>query len=154
GVVQNFRDGIGQAASADIVDADHGVGLTPGPARIDDLLAAALHLGVVTLHRGKIEFGAGDAGAHGRSRPAAQTDQHGRAAQHDHLIARLDSALLHVVAANVGDAAGDHDRFVVTTTHIGLAVFLLEGAEIAAQTRASEFVVEGGGAERAVAHDL
>ncbi len=56
-----------------------------GVAAIDHFLAAALHLRVVALHAGEIEIGGARALVHRRSGAAAEPDQHGRAAQHDHL---------------------------------------------------------------------
>ena len=54
--------------------------------------------------------------------------------------------------ANRAQSAGDHDRLVVAA-HLA-AIELLEGAEVAADGRPAELVVERGGADRAVDHDL
>ncbi len=50
------------------------------------------------------------------------------------------------------EAAGDHDRLVIAAPLA--ADVLLVDAEVAAQVRPAEFVVERGAAERAVDHDL
>ena len=55
-VVDEFGEGVGDAAGADIVDEGNGVLVTEGPAAVDDLLGAALHLGVVPLNGGEIEI--------------------------------------------------------------------------------------------------
>src|SRR5664280_142519 len=55
-VVDEFREGIGNTAGADIVDEGDGVFRAKRPATVDDLLAAALHLGVVALDAGEIEI--------------------------------------------------------------------------------------------------
>ncbi len=156
GIVDQFGEGVGQAARTHVVDEGDGVVFTQLPAAVDDLLAAALHFRVLALHRGEIQVGGAGAGGHGRGRATAQADQHGRTAQHDELAAHRDVALLHVVGADVAQAAGEHDRLVVAT-HLGTTRgldLLLEGAEVAGQGRTTEFVVEGGAAQRAFDHDI
>jgi hypothetical protein len=54
-VVDEFGQGVGDAAGADVVDEGDGVVVAERPAAVDDLLAAALHLGVVALDAGEIE---------------------------------------------------------------------------------------------------
>src|SRR5690606_10665102 len=95
-------------------------------------------------------------GGHGRSRAAAQTDQHGRAAEHDQLGTDRDFGFLDVIRADVAQTAGNHDRLVVTTDFraTGRLYGLLEGAEVTGQRGTTEFVVERGAAKRAVDHDL
>lgn len=136
------------------MDADDGVLVAARPARVDHLLAAALHLGVVALYRGEIEFRARGTRRHGRGGTAAQTDEHGRAAEHDHLVTRAQLALVDVSRADRGEAACDHDRLVVAATHALVACFLLERTEVTAERGTTEFVVERGRAERTVTHDL
>ena len=87
--------------------------LTQLPAAVDDFLAAAFHFRVFALHRGEIQVSRAGAGGHRRGRTAAQTDQHGRAAEHDQLGADGDFTFLHVLGANVTHTAGQHDRLVV-----------------------------------------
>ncbi len=93
GIVEDFRDRIRQAAGADVVDRDDRVGRAARPARIDDFLAAAFHLRVVALHRGEVELFGTRAGGHRRGCATTETDQHRRAAEHDHRIAVLQSPL-------------------------------------------------------------
>src|SRR5207237_317392 len=52
--------------------------------------------------------------------------------------------------------SGDHDRLVVAAQALGRVAggALLEGAEVAAHRGAAELVVERGGADRALEHDL
>ena len=62
-----------------------GIGLAQLPATIDNFLAAALNLGVLPLHRGKIQVLGALATSHGRRRTTAQSYQHSRAAQNDEM---------------------------------------------------------------------
>ncbi len=121
-----------------------GFAFAQGPAGVDDLLRAPLHLGIAALHRGEIErFAAGAAALRG-SRAAAQADQHRRPAeQHDRRPCG-HGQLLDVRAAHVADPAGDHDRLVVAA-HDGLAIAgdaLLEAPEVPEDAGAPELVVE------------
>ncbi|MCY1501904.1 hypothetical protein D9M68_359910 [compost metagenome] len=155
-VVDQFRQGVGDAAGADVVDELDRVVLAHLPAAVDDLLAAALHFRVLALHRGEVEVGGAGAGRHRGCGTAAEADQHGRAAQHDELGADADLALLHVLGADVAHAAGDHDRLVVAAHFLAArgGNGLLEGTEVAGQVRTAEFVVERGAAQRALDHDV
>ena len=126
--------------------------LTALPAAVDDLLAAAFHFRVGALHRGKVEVFCRRARCHRRGRAATQSDQHGGAAEHHQRGAGRELALLDVFATDVAQATGQHDRLVVAAQLIADLLFV--GAEIAAQVRAAEFVVEGGGADRALEHDV
>src|SRR5690606_23761505 len=122
------------------------------PALVDHLLAAALDLGVLALHRRKGQVLAARSGGHRRGRPADEADQHGGAAEHHQLAARVGLALCDVLFGGVAVALGHHDGRVATPA---LAVEVqLEGAEVAAQVGAAEFVVEGGAAEGALDHDV
>jgi hypothetical protein len=47
---EDFRHRVRQPAGADVVDHQDGVSLAHRPAGVDDLLGAALHLGVAALH--------------------------------------------------------------------------------------------------------
>ena len=55
-IVNQFRQGVGQAAGADIMDGQDGVVPIQGPALVYDFLATALHFRVVSLHRGEVQF--------------------------------------------------------------------------------------------------
>src|SRR5437762_90565 len=59
--------------------------------------------------------------------------------------------LLRVIAADVADAAGDHDGLVITAAIA--RHFHFERAEVAAEVRTTELVVERRGADRAIEHD-
>ena len=63
---------------------------------------------------------------------------------------------MNIRAANHAAAAGQHDGFVITpqfhsqrTGHL-----FLEGAEVATQVRAPEFIIECGGTQRTLEHDI
>ena len=73
-VVDELRQGVGDAACADVVDEGDRVLVPEGPAAVDHLLAAALHLGVVALHAGEIEVLAAVAAGHGARGAATQAD--------------------------------------------------------------------------------
>src|SRR5205823_6011697 len=143
-------------ARADVVDERDRVVLARRPAAIDDFLRAALHLGIAALYGGEVEVGTRAAAADRGGGAAAEPDEHGRPAQHDELRAHGHLGLVHVRAPHVPQAAGDHDRLVVAAQALGRVAggALLEGAEVAAHRRAAEFVVERGGADRALEHDL
>ncbi len=155
-VVDQLREGIGQAARAHVVDKGDRVLVTQLPAAVDDLLTAAFHFRVLTLHGGKVQILGAGTGGHGRRRAAAQTNQHRRAAQHDQLGANRNVRLLDVGRTNVAHATSDHDRLVVTTGFraTGRVDGGLEGTEVTVQVRTTEFVVERSAAERAFDHDL
>src|SRR5690606_33034959 len=93
------------------------------------------------------------AGGHRRRRTAAETDEHRRAAEHDHLRARLHAVLLDVLRADVAHAAGDHDRLVVAAD-LAVGIALLEAAEVAVDVRPAELVVERRRADRSLDHDV
>ena len=96
------------------MDRQNRVGLALRKTAVDDFLRAALHFRVAALHRGEIEIFLAAAAGHRRRRAAAEADQHRRAAEHDDVRAGRDFALVDMLAANRADAAGDHDRLVIT----------------------------------------
>ena len=53
---------------------------------------------------------------------------------------------------NIANTTGNHDGLVVAMTHTINGLF--KYTEIAAQNRASEFIIKRGAAERAFDHDL
>ena len=155
-VVHQLRHGVGEATGPHVVDEDDGVVIAELPAAIDHLLATALHLGVVPLHRGEIEVFGRLAGGHARCRATTQTYVHGRAAQHDQGCPHRDLPFLDVFAADVAYAARQHDGLVVTA-HFDAVVarhLLFEGTEVAEDGRTTEFVVEGGAAKGPLLHDV
>ena len=151
-VVQQFGDGVGQAASADVMEEVDRVALAQGHAVVDHLLAATLHLRVVALHAGEIQVLGALARGHRAGRAATQADQHRRPTEHDHRIARLQLDLVDLDAVDRAQATGQHDRLVVGAGDAGLGQ--LETAEVAQQVGPAELVVEGGATERAIGHDL
>ena len=155
-VVDQLRQGIGDAAGTHVMDKLDRVGIAQLPAAVDHLLAAALHFRVLALHRGKIQIRRTGTSGHGRGRATAQADQHGRAAEHDQLGADADFTLLHMVGADVAHTAGQHDRLVIAAHFLAMGRLnrLLEGTEIAGQGRTTEFIVERGAAQGAFDHDV
>ena len=152
GAVRQFRQRVGEAAGADVVYRQDRVLVLQLPTAVDDLLRTPLDLRVAALHRGEIEVGGVGAGGHGGRRAAAEADEHAGAAELDEQRAGLEFDLVRIARGDVADAAGDHDRLVVAA-HLARH-FLLEGAEGAGQIRPAEFVVEGGGADRPLDHDV
>ena len=112
-VRDGLRHRIGEPARANVVDEEDRVGLALLPAAIDNLLCAALHLGIAALHGREIEVCGRGTGTDRRGRTAAQTDEHGGTAQHDDLRARRAIMFLHMIAAHIAEAARDHDGLVV-----------------------------------------
>ena len=155
-VVDEFGEGVGNAAGADVVDKRNRVFVAEGPAAVDDFLAATLHLGVVALDAGEIEILVAGAARHRAGGAAAEADEHRGSAEDDELVAGVDRAFLDVLGLDVAEAAGEHDGLVVAAEFGAARVgdFLLEGAEVAVDRRAAEFVVERGAAERTLDHDV
>ena len=152
GAVRQFGQRVRQTTRADVVHGEDGVVVAHLPAAVDHLLCAPLDFRVAALHRREVEVGRVGAGRHARRRATAQTDQHGRATQHDQLGTCREFDLEGVAGADVADAAGDHDGLVIAAhlAHEGQ----FEGAEITGEVRPAEFVVESGRAQRAIDHDL
>src|SRR5471032_220264 len=155
-IVDQFREGVGQTAGADVVDEADRVLVTQLPATVDDFLAAAFHLWVFALYGSKIQVCRAGAGGHGGSSAAAQADQHGRAAEYDQLGADQNLAFLDVFFTDVAHAAGQHDWLVVAAHFIATrgGDGLFKGTEVTGQGRTPEFVVERGAAKRAFDHDV
>ena len=153
GVVQQFRDRVGQTARADVMEPQDRIVLAHRHAAVDDFLATAFHLRVVALHAGEIQILGALARGDRTGRAATQADQHGRATQHDDGVAGRQRLLLHLDAVDRAQAAGQHDRLVVGAGQ-RLAFRQFEAAEIAQQVRPAELVVERGTAQRAVQHDV
>ena len=148
---------VGQSARADIVDEQDRIVLAARPATVDDLLTAALHLGVGALHRGEIQIFRRSPRSHAGGRAAAETDQHRRPAEHDQRRARREGTLLDMLVADVAHPACKHDRFVIAAQFfapVRAGDRLLVGAEIAGQIGPPELVVEGRRADRSLDHDV
>ena len=74
--MNQFGQRVGQSPGTHVMDRQDGVVVAKLPAVIDDLLRAALDLGVGTLHRIEVEVGGIGSRRHGRSRSTAHADQH------------------------------------------------------------------------------
>ena len=108
------------------------------------------------MHRGKVERLAAGPAPEGRRGTSAQADQHAWPAQHHQLGAHRDLALLDVQAPNIAESTGQHDGFVITARaprRVPERV-LLEAAEVPADARPAEFIVECGRTDRSFEHDL
>ena len=92
------------------------------------------------------------AGRHARGRTTAEANEHGRAAEDNNVGLGRDRFLVHVRRADVAQATGEHDRLVVAA-HLARYHFF-EGAKVAAQIGATEFIVERRTAERTLNHDF
>ena len=150
--VHQFREGVGHPTRADIVNRQNRVGVAELPAGIDNLLTAALQLGVGALHAGKVQRLGGAAGGHGTGRAAAQTDQHRRAAEHQQQRAFDHRQLVHMAVAHAAVAARDHDGLVITAI-AAIGHHLFQRPEIAVEARPAEFVVVGRRPDRGFEHD-
>ena len=82
-------------------------------AMVDDLLRAALDLGVAALHRIEVELGGVGAGRHRARRAAAHADAHARPAELDQQRAGRELDLVRLRRGDRAQAAGDHDRLVI-----------------------------------------
>ena len=181
GAVDQFGKCVGQPPGADVVNGENRIVGAELPAPVDDLLAAALHLRVLALHRREIErFLAAPRRARRRG-AATETDEHRRSPQHDESGARGNGSLVNLVRTDVADPSRDHDGLVVAVVpctgsatpiavlttgvfHRGRAAAVaapvsdprdvdFQGPEVSTQGRAPELVVEGGGTNGAVEHD-
>ena len=152
GIVDEFREGVGQATCADIVDRDNRVLVAKLPATVDDFLRAAFDFGVAALYGVEVQRCVVCAGVHGRSRAAAQADKHARAAQLDQQCAFGNFVFVCLLRLNATQTAGDHNRFVIASD---LTVkFFFKGTEVAQEIWTAEFVVKRRAADRAFNHDV
>ena len=87
-VLHQLRQGIAQPAGTHVMDESDRIVLAEAPAPVNNLLAAPLYLGVLSLHGGKIEIFGAVATGHGRGCATAQANQHGRPTQYDQFCAR------------------------------------------------------------------
>ena len=100
GIIDEFGEGVGQAARADVVDGDNRVFVAKLPATVDDFLRAALDFGVAALYGVEVQRCVVCAGVHGRSRATAQADEHARAAQLDQQCAFGDFVFVCLLCLN------------------------------------------------------
>ena len=153
-VVHQLGQRVRQPAGADVVDRQDRIARRPAPAAVDHLLAAALDLGVVALHRGEVEVlgvGAGAPSTTPRRRPGRSASPGRRARRAACPPAAAASATC--ARADVAEAAGEHDRLVVAA-HLAADRACSKRAEVAGRFGPPELVVERGAAERAVEHDV
>ena len=155
-IVYQFRQGVGESARAHIVDKQDGILLPLGPAGVDHLLAAAFHLRVRALYRGEVEILRRGPAGHTGGGAAAEADEHGGTAQHHQGGAGGEACFFDVLLADVAETTGQHDRLVVATQLVllGSGHHGLEGTEVAAEIGTAEFVVEGGGTDGPLQHDI
>ncbi len=150
--VSQLRERVGEAAGADVMDRQDRARLAQRRASVDDFLRPSLDLGVAALHGVEVEVGDVRSGRERGGGAAAHADQHPRPAELDQQRARRHRRLERVRGADVAHAARDHDRLVIAA---GDAAGLhLEGAEGAGEVGTAELVVERGGADRPLEHDL
>ena len=152
GVVRQLGEGVGQPPRAHVVDGQDGVALAQRRAVVDDLLRAALDLGVAALHGVKIQLGRILARGHGAGRAAAHADAHAGAAQLHQQRTGGEFDLLRELRVNAAQAARNHDGLVVAARHTGHG--LLVFAKVPRQVGAAELVVERSAAQRPLGHDL
>src|SRR5690606_860311 len=112
-VIDDLGNRVRKAARADVVDRRDRVELAERPARVDDLLRAALHLRVAALHGREVEALLALAAALRRRGAAAEPDQHRGTAEHDELRAGSGLAFLDLRRADIADTARDHDRLMI-----------------------------------------
>ena len=151
--MDQFGQGVGQAARAHVMDAQDRIIRAQRRAAIDHLLATALQLGVIALHRGKIQRRALAAGRERRRRAAAETNQHGRPAQRDQSGAGGDRPFFDMRRANHAVAPSQHNGFMIARDQAVMQRLLI-AAEIAAERRAAKLVVVARRAERGFEHNL
>ena len=147
-----FGQRIREPAGPDVVDREHRARRPERRAGVDDLLRPALDLGVAALDRIEVEVGDVRSRLERGRGAAAHADQHPGAAELHERSTRGNRALEGERRADVADPAGDHDRLVVAPDDA--ARRNLERAEVAGEVRTPELVVERGGADRSLEHDL
>ena len=107
---------------------------------VDDLLRAALNLGVAALDGVKIQLCRIRARSHGAGSAAAHANAHAGAAQLDQQRACGEFDFVCQIRIDRADAASNHDRLVIAPMLARDG--LLKAAKIARQIRAAKFVVE------------
>ena len=128
---QDFRHGVRQVPPAP-TSCTPMIGFArPAPSSGRALPGNALHLGVVALHRGEIQFRRTVAAGDGRRGAAAEADQHRRTAEHDHASLACSVRLCTSDERRFARPTGNHDRLVVSLTQ--RRRLNLERAEIAAE---------------------
>ena len=129
-VFHQLWEGITQPSGANIMDKCDWVIRTTLPAAVDNFLTASLNLGVLALHRGKIQiFGTGST-CHGGCGTTTQTNQHCWAAQNNQLRASRERGLIDMLFLDVAETTGNHDGLVIATHTLTRCD--LKGSEVAA----------------------
>jgi hypothetical protein len=151
-----LRHRVRKPACTHVVDEQDGVVPAHGPAGVNHLLCAALHLRVAALHGREIEIRAACSRPKRGCRAAAEPDQERWSAEDHDAGAGHHGRLLDVAPADVAETPGDHDRLVITAHRRSTLdrYALLEAAEISRDPRPAELVVEGRRADRPFEHDV
>ena len=155
-ILNQFRHGIGQATSANVMNKGDGVVFTQLPTAVYNFLATPLHFRVLALHRGKVQVFVAGAAGHRRGSTTTQANQHCRATQNHQVSPGAKVALLDMFSPDIAVAPGNHDRLVITAnlTAFDTRGLGLKAAEIAAEVGSAKLVVKGGPANRALNHDI
>jgi hypothetical protein len=120
---------------------------------VDDLLRAALDLGVAALHESKSSSAALVPVAMELAAPPPMPMRMPGPPSWISSVPAGNSIFLRLPRVDAAQAAGDHDGLVVAArTHAGHGLLVL--AEVAQQVGPAEFVVERRAAQRAFGHDL
>ncbi len=138
--VDQFGQSVGQPSGAHVVNRQNRVILAQCRTAVDDLLAAALNLGITALNRVEIQIGGVCAGCHTGSRTATHPDQHAWAAKLHDQCPGSKFGLECLFGRNVAEATSNHDRLMITT--YDPTDILLISAKIAEQVGSSELIVE------------
>ena len=154
--MNKLRERIREPSRADVMYRDNRVLRPQGDTAVNYFLTPSLHLGVASLHRGKVQCFIAFAGIHAGCRTTPEPDQHRRTPQYDQLGPWGNSLLLYVTVTYVAKPAGDHDRLVIAMPTGGIPLIRchLQGAKIPRDIRPAEFIVEGRGPDRSFEHDL
>ena len=155
-IVHQFREGVGKSTCTHVVNEGNRVFFVHRPAAVDDFLAAAFHFGVLTLHRGKVERFITGTVSHRACCTTTETDKHGRTAEHNQVVTRIDVALFDMFMLDVTETTGQHNRLVVTADFLAVLGidFLFESTEVTEDVWAAVFVVECSATQRTFNHDV
>jgi len=122
------------------------------PTGVDHFLRTPLHLRIAALDGIEIEIRGIGTGRHRRRGAATHADPHAGAAKLNQQATGRQVIFLRMLVRDAADAAGDHDRLVITVHRAADVLFI--GTEKAAQDRTAEFIVECRAADWTLDHDL
>jgi len=150
---------VGQTASADVVNEEDGVLVAHRATRVNDFLRAPLHLGVASLHTGKVKVDLAFARLDTGSCAATKTDKHGRSTDNEKVRASGYNVrvLERMLRPDGAHTTCQHNRLVVAPQ---LRLLLVckdaheHGAEVTGGAWAAELVVELGAADGGLEHDV